>query len=89
MTPTNIGTYGHHMRPSSQNRLAANTRDGSLLSRRKLVECLRWIRFDPRRPADRWIRVVRKRMSSHPNVSGALATPLTRPSSLSSVTQPT
>ena len=52
-TPTNIGTYGHHMRPSSQNRLAASTRDGSLLSRRRFVECVRWIRFDPRRPADR------------------------------------
>ena len=50
---TNIGTYGHHLRSSVQNRLFAKTRDGSLRRRRRLVECLRWMRRDPPRPADR------------------------------------
>ena len=74
---TNSGTYGHHLRSSSQNRLVARTRCGSVRSRRRLVEWWRWIRRHPRRPADRCARVVTSRTNSHAKVSGALATPRT------------
>jgi hypothetical protein len=52
-TPTKTGTYGHHLWSSSQKRLVVRTRDGSVGRRRKLVEWVRWIRCDPRRPAER------------------------------------
>ena len=83
-TATNIGTCGHHRGSSSQNRLAPRTRRGSVFRRRRLVECLRWIRRAPRRPADRCTRVVTNRTSSHVKVSGALVTPRTSASSLAS-----